>query len=218
MDLSFDSSFKNSGVINFYPYIGDNYIKSNPKILILGESHYISNEKEPTKAEIDEWNKDINTTRGAVEEEYKPYKNTLSVLSNMAIDNNYLYNHLAFYNFFQKYVGIGSSDKSLIDDALIELSQKAYFAVFDIIKPNLVIAWGTGDLYNYWVPQVEYETCSENGMLYNYKKYPNIKIWHMRHPSARNFDLFNSSMEFSKICKYLGYSYPIKFDNNTKLW
>jgi hypothetical protein len=86
MDTSFDSQFKQAGFINFYPYIGDKYNEYVPKILILGESHYISSELSPNQEEIDIWNKDTNTTREAVEVGYKPYKNTVAMLTNTIIN------------------------------------------------------------------------------------------------------------------------------------
>jgi hypothetical protein len=217
MDTSFDSQFEQTGFIKFYPFVGDKYNVSIPRILILGESHYISSELSPSKEEIETWNEDNNTTRDAVEEGYKPYKNTVSLLTNAVIDNEWIYENIAFYNFFQKYVGIGSSDKSLIDLDLIELSQKAYFSIIDIMEPDFIIAWGTSTLYNYWVPQDECDILSEDSMLYRYKKFPNTNIWHIKHPSSRSFDLFESTNSFSKICGNLGYTFPIKFKINKNM-
>lgn len=214
MDISFDSQFEQSGNIKFYPYVGGNYNTSLPKILILGESHYISGELTPTQKEIDSWNNDINTTRDAVEDGYKPYKNTVSLLTNSVINNDWIYDNISFYNFFQKYVGIGSSDKSMIDLDLIQLSQIAFFHVIEILKPNLTIAWGTSKLYNEWVPQEECDILSKDGMLYKYKKYPNTNIWHIKHPSSRNFDLFEATDKFSKLCNNLGYRFPLEFKEN----
>jgi hypothetical protein len=210
MDVSFDSQFRQTNSIKFYPYIGDKYNEYFPKILILGESHYISNELSPNQEEIDTWNKDTNTTREAVEEGYKPYKNTAAMLTNTIINNEWVYKIVAFYNFFQQYVGIGSSNKSLINDEMIDLSQKAYFSIIEILKPNLVIAWGTGKLYNSWVPQDECEILNEDNTLYRYKKYMETYIWHIQHPSAPMFNLFDTTYNFRKICEQLNISFPIK--------
>jgi hypothetical protein len=40
-DMSYDKKFKKTGTIKFYPYVGNKYKLSTPRILILGESHYI---------------------------------------------------------------------------------------------------------------------------------------------------------------------------------
>jgi hypothetical protein len=161
-----------------------------------------------------------------VDQKYKPYKNTVTLLTNKVIDNEWVFDHIAFYNFFQKYVGFGSSDKSLIDKDLIDLSRKAYFSVFEILKPNLVIAWGKGDLYYKYVPQDDWdpliEEVIEKKMFYKYKKkYNDINIWHIKHPSGRGgrggFDLHEETVSFSKICKHLGYSFPIEFNLNENI-
>jgi hypothetical protein len=210
MNTSLDKAFADTGLVKFYPYIGDAYFESSPRILVLSESHYVAAETRENAEQLGELNSNTNTTRDAVEERYKPYQNTAALLSNRVIDNEYVYEKAAWYTFFQKYVGFGSGDKSLIDDALITLSQKAYFKVIELLKPELVIAWGVGGLYDRWVPQDECDILSEDKLLYKYKQYSDTLIWHIRHPSAPMFDLFETTRAFSELCKKQGYGYPVQ--------
>jgi len=209
MDKTFDLEFEKDINIKFFPYVGDNYKKSIPRILVLGESHYFNVELKDNITELTKCNNNTETTRETVEEKYKPLTNTISMLTNLVINNDWAYNKLAFYNFFQKHIGYGSSDKSLIDNSLIEQSQKAFFSVIEIIKPELVIAWGIGDLYEKWMPHEEYEIINEDNTLYRYKKYMETYIWHIHHPSAPKFNLCDTTSSFFNVCNKLKYHFPI---------
>jgi len=220
VNTSFDKEFENTDVIKFYPYIGDQYTNSSPRILILGESHYFSEDKKGNEEEINKWNNCKDTTREWIEEllkgdGYKPYKNTIRMLTNTDNNNEWIIDRLAFYNYFQKHVGFGHRDKSILKNNFQEFSeqaQEAYFKIIEILHPDLIIAWGVRDLYNY-IPKNDRifdNKEDEDKKLYRYKKYMDTYIWHMRHPSWMFFSLSKTIDEFSEVCKRLKIDYPIK--------
>jgi hypothetical protein len=211
MNKDFDQILVNEG-IKFLPYIGDNYLISNPKILILGESHYTNEDLSQKIYLLDEHNNDINTTRDVVEDYYsKALKDMAAILTNRVIDNDYIWDYISFYNFFQKYVGFKSKGKSLIDESLIQESRKAFLKIIEILSPDLVIAWGVSKLYWRWLPQENFKYIDEKNKLFNYNEYPNSIIWSINHPSSRGFILYDWTHNFKElICNKYNYCYPIK--------
>ena len=211
MSKDFDKILTEKG-IKFLPWIGEDYFNFSPRILILGESHYFNEDLSKNKELMDEYNNNVNTTRDVVEDYCnKGYLNLASMLTNKIIDNDIIWDYICFYNFFQKYVGFYSSDKSLIDESLIEMSQKAFFNVVEILSPDLIIAWGVTKLYWEWLPQDNCEIIDEENKLFKYKQYPKTVIWNMNHPSSPKFDLYEWTYKFKDtICKRLKITYPIK--------
>jgi len=211
-----EEAFDKSEYIKFYPFIGKEYKEISPKILVLGESHYFP--PNVTDIEMKECDDDKFTSRniffdgyflelekrkdGTLPYEYKYircYRNTATMITGKDYhSSDYIWNYLSFYNFFQKHVGRGSKNKEFINEILIENSQRAYFEIINILKPELVIAWGRTCLYETWVPQNDYETIED--YLYIYKKYPDTIIWHIPHPSQGfSYDLYHE--EFKRITK-----------------
>lgn len=214
IDESYDSKLKQQKHINFLPFVGKEYNKSTPRILVLGESHYID--------DIEMFEKDNNDhllTRDFFMQDYlgeirddgsHPYKfvrcwrNTAAMIAAKGYPySDFIWNKLAFYNFFQRIVGVESEDKKYINDDLIELSQKAYFEVLDVLKPDFVIAWGISELYYDWVPQDNCELIDEANYLYRYKDKPDITIWHIRHPSM-GFSYEAYHEDFIKMLNKIG--------------
>jgi len=208
MNKDFDKILIEKG-IKFLPWIGEDYFDFSPRILILGESHYFG---ESHYSSINEYNNDDNHTRAVVDDyNHKGIINLAAMLTNKTIDNDFIYDYICFYNFFQKCVGIKHKEKEFIDEALIEMSRKAFFNVIEILSPDLIIAWGVGELYNKWLPQDDGEIIDERNKLFKYKQYPKTVIWNMNHPSSQMFDLYGWTKKFKdEICGRLNYTYPIK--------
>jgi len=195
-DYSFDKKFKKDKLIKFYPYVGKDYKDQKIKILILGESHYIEKDE---LSKLEEYNADISLTRGILIENYfanirkdktnpypyvKCFRNTAAMITNKEYHcSDNIWRKLAFYNYFQKIVGVGAKGKEFIDESLIEKSRVAYFNVLETLKPTIVIAWGIGSLYYKWVPQEKCEIIDEENFLYRYIDKQDTLIWHIRHPS-----------------------------------
>ena len=207
-----DDVFDKSEYIKFYPFIGKKYKEISPKILVLGESHYFP--PNVTDIEMKEFDNEKLTSRIVLLGEYiseirengthpcqyiRCYRYTAAMITGKDYHfSDYIWNYLSFFNFFQKHAGRGSKGKEFIDEILIENSQRAYFEIINILKPKLVIAWGSTDLYNKWVPRNDRDPIED--YLYKYKKYPDTVIWHIQHPS-RGFDYKWYHEEFKRITK-----------------
>jgi len=215
-----DAIFDKTEYIKFYPFIGKKYNEIYPKILVLGESHYIgldpNNPVSITDKQLEEWDNDKYSSRYVFSDDYFPeiredgthpyhhircYRNTATMITGKDYHfSDYVWDYLSFYNFFQKNVGVGAKGKEFINEKLIEDSQKAYFKVINILKPELIIAWGRSSLYYAWVPQDDCEIINEECFLYKYKKYPGTIIWHISHPS-QGFPYGEYHKEFKRITK-----------------
>ena len=216
MNKNFDAIFTKDKNINFFPFIGDYYMDNCPRIMVLGESHYLNKEEEGNKKVLRKWNIYHDLTRESFKEEYKPYSYTISMLTNLVIENNLAYEKFVFYNYFQKIVGYGSSDKSLLYANYSKFStqaQRAYFRLIEILEPELIIVWGTSVMSYKFVPQfsnkLKGKYANEEETIYRYDKYPNTNIWHMDHPSNQMFNLVDTTNKFKTVCKQLNYKYPI---------
>ena len=198
--IIYDLIFRLLGV-NFFPFIGKKYFFSYPKILILGESHYF-----PKSIEIKDfqkWDKDHYRTREVIaDDDNEGYINTAALIAMDKKDNKWIWDYVSFYNFFQKHVGHGNNKNILYSnyDRMIMEAQKSIIRIIKILRPNLIIAWGTSYLFNSWMPQfIESEKIDkEIEKLYRYKKLKKTAIWHIHHPS-RSFDLDKWSNEFKKV-------------------
>ena len=214
----YDAHFAGSAYIKFYPFVGKKYSSAVPKIMVLGESHYIDPNLAITDGVLKEWADDIAATRYVLVDDYfgelksdgthpyqwvRGYRNTAAMITGQDYHrSDFIWDSLSFYNFFQIYVGKGSNGKEYINETAIENSRKAYFEVINILQPNLIIAWGTGAL-DKWVPQDDFEvisTSTSSIYLYTYKSNPNTVIWHIPHPS-RGFSYEWYHDEFLKVAK-----------------
>ena len=71
----YDKEFSKSPFVKFFSFVGSKYKDISPKIMILGESHYIDPnipEKDITDELLEEWNHDIYSTRSVFLDEYLP--------------------------------------------------------------------------------------------------------------------------------------------------
>ena len=216
-----DKELRKSSFIKFFPFIGKKYKSIFPKIMILGESHYIDPnipEEEITEELLEEWNSDKYSTRYVFLDEYFPgirengthpyqhircYRYTAAMITGKDYHkSDYIWDYLSFYNFFQINVGKGSKGKEYINERSIENSRRAYFDAINILKPELVIAWGNSRLYYEWIPQDDCQNIDDNIWLYKYKFLPDTTIWHTPHPSQGfSYEWFNK--EFLRILKCL---------------
>ncbi len=193
-DLSFDELFRGSNNIRYYPWVGMNYSKKELKILVVGESHYYgeicSNDE---KNAIDNNN---NFTRECYKDENIPvYSKMNAMLANDLLDNSWVSEEIAFYNFFQKCVGCGASDKSLIDDQLKKTSRAAFFEVLGILKPDIAIVWGVSNIFREWMPHgKEYPNEFVDSEIYYYCSHCDTKIFHITHPSSPKFDIVQTTV------------------------
>lgn len=133
------------------------------------------------------------------------HDNTARMMSKVADRKSYLiYEKIAFYNFFQKSVGESPRSKKFITDELIQDSRDALKDALSILKPELVIAWGCGNLKKKWLPQskIDINTNSKDISLFKIKDYYDVPFWCMRHPSCF-FSVNKHRQIFKKIVDFL---------------
>jgi hypothetical protein len=215
LDETFDCELVKSKYIKYLPYIGKKYKDQKSRILILGESHYISEED---YKDIKTINKDKYFTRSIFLDCYFPeirddgshpydwvrcYRNTAAMITGKYYNSSdYIWQNLAFYNFFQSVVGVGSKGKDFITDELINDSRIAFYEVVRILKPNLIIAWGKDKLFYNWMPKDEWAYIDEDKLCYKYINIPKTSIWHIHHPS-QGFSYRDYNKVFVELAKIL---------------
>lgn len=201
----FDKEFSQKNVL-YYPWVGKDYCKTSPKVLIVGESHYYSPnliDDPVSKTKVDN---DHNFTRDCFLEQYNVYSNTQAVLSNNLIDNEYIANKIVFYNFFSHCVGYGASDKQFVKEYLDE-SRELFYTILDIVKPQIVFVWGTSEMWG-WMPQDSCCLFDYDSKNYRYEKYPDIDIIHVVHPS-RDKDLCYTAKTIKYFFEKNKFKYPL---------
>lgn len=102
-DTTYDAEFLKISELKWFPVVGMNYRKSAVKLLIIGESHYASE-----NAESDKWN-DVNCTRECINEsqdkhawENVTYNNIVKLMTGMKYPTSQLlWENVAYYNLIQ---------------------------------------------------------------------------------------------------------------------
>jgi hypothetical protein len=111
MTTNLDIEFNSIQNLKWLPWIGDDYLNSPNKLLLIGESHYYN----PEKKESFEKHQNIGYTREVIEKvainkEYKTYKKKapkifpnihFTFLGNDNIATKSFWNKVGFYNFVQ---------------------------------------------------------------------------------------------------------------------
>lgn len=175
--------------------------------------HLTENETEALKHDTEHW-----CTQEVVKEDYLPnirpdgthgnnwiraFRYTATMITGGEYSSSdQIWQKLAFYNFIQKQAGFSSADKTRVDEAALDMSRKAFFEVLAILKPDLVIAWGTGKLYEDFMPQDAFTEIPGATALYKYDSFPDAAIWHINHPS-HGFSYETWSADFIKVCNIL---------------
>jgi hypothetical protein len=124
----------------FKPWIGEDYETSNPRIMVLGESHYgVGDEPETfTQGVIKEWalggkgNRFFTTTAKILSG--KPYE-WMS-----ADEKRTFWQTVVFYNFIQKIVGTGPRIRP--DEQMWQDSKEALNHVLAQISPEIIVVLG----------------------------------------------------------------------------
>lgn len=186
-DTSFDGQLSRSDVVNFLPYVGVKYRTEKRRILMVGESHYGSLER----------NSNRSLTRSVVEDDYlkaskngrrynwtKCFRRVAAMVSNGDYYNSDAeWQKLCFYNFFQTVIGTSPKDKSFLTESSIATARASLNTVCKCLEPHLVIVWGYGRLYDTWMPQ-DQETMDSALRVFRYAALPGIVFWSIHHPSA----------------------------------
>jgi len=190
--------------LTFEPFVGKKYYESNPRILILGESHYI------TEDDVNDSLKDITRNvltsylgyrKGEVGEEYtygswmKTFTRFANVFNGRKMSDTELvsfWNSVSFYNYVQYPIGKARVSPTA-EDFLKSLD--AFEKIVVELNPDLIVFWG----YRLWnnFPKRSYKKLDKQnyhliGLLGFNKDYPFLVI---PHPSSSKL----SYNDYSKI-------------------
>ena len=189
--------FAESKCVNYWPYIGKGYFKSKTRILVLGESHYSD---DPTLKKFGKYY-NVRTNELIVldylgqgytrcfesfmdfpkwipypkDSYFKGFRNTANMLvQNEYQNSDYVWENLAFYNFFQRPVAEcpGKHDWLYKDfENYINQARQAFNEVMLKLVPDIVIVWGNDKLPKKWMEK-DFE-----------KRYSSTKFFQINHPS-----------------------------------
>ena len=169
--------------IKFHPWVGNNYESENPKILILGESHYgdaDENKEIFTQTVVKSW-----ALRG--EGSHKFFTTIAEILSDrMDIwlsddEAKEFWNKVIFYNYIQDFVGENARKRPI--DEMWKQAKKPFEQVLHQYNPDIVVVLGK-DL-GWYIEQYADD-------------FEKIVFCYWTHPSAGfgNFDREKSSKDF----------------------
>lgn len=194
--------------VNYYPYVGSKYNEAAVKILVLGESHYYAPREgfdpnnysaltiETVKGDYGcvGWKLKTNSffefpkeSRFVVYSYINNYRKTANLISGVDIYTcDYVWEQLAFYNFFQRVMGSTPTNHSYFNKdpkGFISQARIALLDVLDRLKPDIVLIWGIDDLTNVWLEQDgKIKNVIPGTNCFKYKKYPHTIFLPMAHP------------------------------------
>lgn len=134
-----DSKFDEFNELAWRPFVGENYISSNFKILLIGESHYKSADEINPNFEKKDFSRWVVDEMGIKQYDYqsKFFKN----LNKMFAENNpkQFWDKIAFYNFIQRPMTTINEKPNSID---FKEGWKVFEIVLKILKPDYCIFLG----------------------------------------------------------------------------
>ena len=141
--------------VRFKPWVGKKYDTSGfsgKKILVIGESFYCSEEEAVdtlTEKVVTDYlairNGENRDNKGGWTNTYLKFERSLVGKETSPEDSQEIWNSIAFYNYLQVPMSGARESGSSID---YKNAEKAFFEVIDKLKPNLIIVWGVGKLFN----------------------------------------------------------------------
>lgn len=191
-----ENLFRNSKYVNYWPYIGKGYFNCAEKILVLGDSHYLSDVSR--RSEIEKYHtltneviladylgqkytqdfssfEDFPKWIGLNQKYLKGYRNTANMLAHAGNQlSDYVWTNLAFFNFFQKPVADRPGSHEWLEadyNNYINHATAALDEVMQKLNPDIVLVWGKTDLFEKWTPQDKT------------RRYPHAKFFAINHPS-----------------------------------
>ena len=160
-ETSLDECFKRvhekrvheKSLLTWFPWVGDNYLSAEKRILFVGESHYAKKGSDIDKEQCEKTIADINFTRNAVCESHVNNGwsdgRMIAGLHRALFEKDLvgkdlcgrisLWRTVAFYNFVQNLMGIQSARPSQND---FRDGWKTFLEVVKILKPHTVIFIG----------------------------------------------------------------------------
>ena len=150
-DTLFETARAQAG-LTWYPWVGKDFESSSPRILVVGESHYVRNdfEKKPTIQEkIQEWQDDRTITRVCIMEScingewMVPTWQQLqyALAGSEQYDNLALWEHIAYYNFVQRAMDYETQTERPNEEDFAK-GWETFAAVASALKPDYCVFFG----------------------------------------------------------------------------
>ena len=146
LDMSLDEKLLAILSLSWLPFVGKNYLKSDQKILIVGESHYVPEDDDEEFYARKEWTREYILKEGL---ELEPWymgtaKNALTREIEKTISGGLdkeTWNNVAFFNLIQRLLSsINKVDRPTYNDIIDGL--KAFKEVVPILDPDMIIFCG----------------------------------------------------------------------------
>lgn len=141
-NLSYDREFEDVRELNWKPWVGADYEKT--RIFILGKSTYYHEGDTWQKTYNGESNRELMTENACGDDPAKPFATTFKIFAKALDKEDNLQNRKAFWSSFafaNHCQNIVQGPDGECDDP--NRANEAFRQVVDIIKPDLVIIWGT---------------------------------------------------------------------------
>ena len=196
--------FQNSKSVKYWPYIGKGYFECATKILVLGESHYLTDPSRVKEMEnYSGWTNEV-IIWGYLDQEYcqnfssfddfpkwislpkdsylKGFRNTAKMLVQNVYSNNaytklgddYVWKNLAFYNFFQRPVACRPGCHEWLKADYDNYIKQACAALYEVMD-NL-----KPNVVIIWGEGDFYKDWLPSDMV---QRYPQVKFFPINHPS-----------------------------------
>jgi hypothetical protein len=155
-DKNYDSEFDNINLLLRYPWVGINYKNSDYHVLLLGDSHYASNEDGTHSTEEEKrFNTDKESTRETINcaidnfceqgSSWNMFNGLLNTFINIAPDAvKAFWGKVAFYNFIQEPMEKSNSRPTARQK---KEGWQCLAKVTEILKPNYIILFGLRNCY-----------------------------------------------------------------------
>lgn len=193
--------------VHFLPFVGEQYQATDPKMLILGESHYIDcggNGTPEFTQDVLKWYLHDSA------DDYQKWMNTFrrfehALTGKKLNDEERLacWNNLAFYNYLQRAM-VTPREAGTAQD--YKDAEPAFFEVLETLRPDIVIVWGKRLWQNLpWTQWSEGESLVIDGKTVDngYYTLPDghrVYILSAIHPSATMFscDFWHNTIDTFK--------------------
>ena len=155
-DKNYDSEFDNINILLRYPWVGVNYTSSECHVLLLGDSHYATNEDgSHSEEEEKRFRTDKESTRGTINcvidnfyeqgSSWKMFNGLLSTFTNTNPESvKTFFGKVAFYNFIQEPMKYSNSKPTARQKME---GWQCLAKVVEILAPDFIIFIGTRNWY-----------------------------------------------------------------------
>ena len=162
-DTNYDNEFNNINLLLRYPWVGRNFASSKTRVLLLGDSHYATNE-DGTHSEEEEriFRTDKESTRGTINcvidnfceqgSSWKMFNGLLNTFINTTPEAvKAFFGKVAFYNFIQEPMKYRNSKPTAMQK---REGWQCLAKVVEILAPNFIIFIGTRNWYGLGVQKM----------------------------------------------------------------